>query len=150
MRSRFLLPAVVALIQVSGSIHEHTHEPLAEPVDALAVALLLAGPFALTVRRWWPREVLVFVLAITVSYHLLDYPEGPIALSLVVAFIAVFFRGHRTFAWAMLAVSYSPCSGSVTSSGWSPGPSSIARSEPPHGCSRSSLSSRWDEAGASR
>lgn len=106
MRSRFLLPAVVALIQVSGSIHEDTHEPVAEPVDGLAIALLIAGPVALTVRRWWPREVLAFVLAITVSYHLLDYLEGPISLSLVVAFIAVFFRGHRTFAWAMLAVTY--------------------------------------------
>jgi len=106
MRSRFVLPAVVALIQVNGSIHERTHEPAAAPIDGLAIALLLAGPVALTVRRWRPREVLSFVLATTVIYHLLDYPEGPVSLSLIVAFVAVFFRGHRTFAWLMLALAY--------------------------------------------
>jgi len=97
---------VVALIQVNGSIHQRSHEPAAAPIDGLAVALLLAGPAALTVRRWRPREVLLFVLATTVIYHLLDYPEGPVSLSLIVAFVAVFFHGHRTFAWAMLAVAY--------------------------------------------
>ncbi len=106
MRSRYLLPAVVALIQVTGSMHERTHEPAAAAIDTLGLVLLLAGPAALTVRRWWPREVLVFVLAITFTYHLLDYPEGPVSLSLIVAFVAVFFRGHRTFAWVMLAVTY--------------------------------------------
>ena len=87
-------------------MHEHMHESAAEPVDGWAVALLVAGPAALTIRRWWPREVLAFVLMTTVVYHLLDYPEGPVSLSLIVAFVAVFFRGHRTFAWVMLAVSY--------------------------------------------
>jgi len=106
MRSRYLLPAVVAVIQVTGSVHERMHEPTARAVDELGLVLLLAGPVALTVRRWRPREVLAFVLATTVVYHLLDYPDGPISLSLVVAFVAVFFHGHRRFAWATLAIAY--------------------------------------------
>lgn len=106
LRSTYALPAVLAVLQVFGSAIELRDQPGTREIDSLAIVLLLAGPAALTVRRWWAREVVAFVLAITVAYHFLDYPEGPISASLIVAFIATFFHGHRTYAWAMMAVTY--------------------------------------------
>lgn len=106
MRSRFLLPLAVAAIQVLGALHETTHEPPGRELDALGLALLLAGPAALTVRRSHPREVLAFVFVTVLAYHWIDYPEGPVAIAQIVAFVATFFHGYRVFAWTMLGLTY--------------------------------------------
>jgi hypothetical protein len=103
-RSRFLLPLVIAVIQVSGAFH--VHGAPVEPLDPFGVGLLLAGPGALTVRRWFPREVLAFVFVTTLTFHWLDYPEAPIFLSLIAAFTSAFFHGHRLFAWVTLGLTY--------------------------------------------
>jgi hypothetical protein len=51
-RARLLLPALLAgLIQVVGSFGAAIRQPSARPMDALAVALLLAGPALLSARR---------------------------------------------------------------------------------------------------
>jgi signal transduction histidine kinase len=103
-RSRYLLPFVIAVIQVAGAFHAHGG---AEPVlDPFGIGLLLAGPGALTVRRWLPRETLAFVFVTTLTYHWLDYPEAPIFLSLIAAFVSAFFHGHRLFAWVTLGLTY--------------------------------------------
>ena len=106
IRSRFLLPLVVAVIQVAGAFHETTHEPSGRDLDGWGFALLLAGPVVLTIRRYRPREVLAFVFATMLAYHWLDYPPGPVAIALVVAFVSAFFHGYRVFAWAMLGLTY--------------------------------------------
>jgi signal transduction histidine kinase len=103
-RSRYLLPFVIAVIQVSGAFHVHGG---AVPVlDPFGIGLLLAGPGALTVRRWFPRETLAFVFVTTLTFHWLDYSDAPVFLSLIAAFTSAFFHGHRLFAWVTLGLTY--------------------------------------------
>ena len=98
---------VVAIIQLVGaSFSAERHFGSTRALDAAAIVLLLAGPVALTQRRRWTPHVLIFVFLVTVAYHLLDYPHGPVGVSLIVALVAALFHGYRTFAWATAAASY--------------------------------------------
>ena len=58
-------------------------------VDLLAIALLGAMSAPLLARRRWPIVVVLFVLAVSTPYHILDYPhEATMPASLVAAFAA--------------------------------------------------------------
>jgi signal transduction histidine kinase len=103
---RYLLPLVVAVIQVAGTHFASLEQPGRRSFDALAVVFLVAGPIALLGRRRNPVAVLWFVLAITVGYFALDYPRGPIFISLVIAFVATVMAGRRLAALTSLAVGY--------------------------------------------
>jgi signal transduction histidine kinase len=105
-RSRFALPAVVAVVQIIGTLAAADHEPARRDLDALGVALLLAGPVALTVRSKHPVRVLLFVFGVTSAYELLGYVDGPIFVSLAVAVVAAIMHGHRTAAVAVVALGY--------------------------------------------
>jgi len=90
-----LLSVVIAVVQVAGSFgaaHEH-HGHAVRGLDAVAVALLIAGPLALVVRHRAPAAVLILVLGVTVTYVVRDYPNGPIYLSLIIAFFTAVTRG---------------------------------------------------------
>jgi signal transduction histidine kinase len=108
-RTRDVLTALlVGAIQVAGSFgaaHEH-HGHSIRSLDALAVALLVAGPLALVVRHRAPAAVLVFVLGVTVTYVVRDYPNGPIYLSLIIAFFTAVTMGRRRVAVAALLAGY--------------------------------------------
>ena len=105
-RSRYALPLLIGTIQVVGTLFAADHQPARRPLDVLGVLLLVAGPVALTRRGRWPREVLAFTLAATLTYDLMGYPVGPFFISLVGAFIAVFVLGHRVFGWVMVLLAY--------------------------------------------
>lgn len=105
------MAAVVAAIQIGGTIgagaHQHGHRhqgcwwaascTLPRHLDTVAFVLLACGPVALVVRRRYPRAVLVFVTAVTLLYVSLGYQQGPVYLSLVIAFATAVFAGYRLF-----------------------------------------------------
>jgi signal transduction histidine kinase len=103
------MAAVVALVQIGGTIgvasHQHIHRhqscwwatscTVPRHLNVLAFVLLASGPLAIILRRRYPRAVFVFVFAITVLYVALGYPQGPVYLSLVIAFATGVFANHR-------------------------------------------------------
>ena len=84
----------------------HRAQPSRRPLDALGVALLLAGPAALAVRRRFPVTVLEVAFVSTLAYVVIGYRLGPIWLGLIVAFVNAARRGPRWAAWATLAVGW--------------------------------------------
>lgn len=75
-------------------------------VDLAAIALLGATSAPLLARRRWPLLVVLAVLAVSMPYHLLDYPhEATMPASLVAAFTAArYSEPQRRAAAALLAV----------------------------------------------
>jgi signal transduction histidine kinase len=101
-----VLAIAVGLIQVCAALTvAHGHER-AESVDALAIALLLAGPAALAWIGRAPVAVLAVTTATALAYWGLDYPRVGVMLSPTVAFIGAVLTGHRAVAWASLGVAW--------------------------------------------
>jgi len=98
------LAVVVAVVQLAVTLPmAHTQE-LREPVDALAVLLLVAGPAALVLRQRAPVAVLAATVVVAAAYWALDYPRGPVFLATIIAFVAAVIAGHRAAAWILLAL----------------------------------------------
>ncbi|MGH3935107.1 MAG: sensor histidine kinase [Pseudonocardiaceae bacterium] len=95
----FVLPLLIVLAQLQGTRFAALTQPERTPLNALAFALLVAGPIALLARRRYPVLALGAVLAVTVTYYALGYPYGPAFLSVVLALASVVLRGHRRLAW---------------------------------------------------
>ncbi len=93
----WLVPLVVAAIQVVGSTGSHHQHPDTgwRELDWFAYLLLVGGPLALLARGRYPYAVLLVVMAVTVSYPLAGFGFGPIFLALVVAFLAAATQGPR-------------------------------------------------------
>ncbi|MGU3497749.1 sensor histidine kinase [Mycobacterium sp. C31M] len=112
------LPALlVALIQVGASLgmRLRLHLVAAVPLNALAVALLLAGPMLLLARRRYPLAVLAGVLAVALGYLAAGFRPGPVFLSVIVAFVSAAARGPRwhtyplpVLGWILLVTLRSP------------------------------------------
>ena len=103
---KYFLPVIVGVIQIAGTFLAQHRQDDRMDLDALGALLLAAGPVALTLRRRYPVAVLGFVLASTLGYVLLDYPQGPIYLSLIVAFVSAVMSGHRVAAVVSLLIGY--------------------------------------------
>jgi signal transduction histidine kinase len=97
---------LVGVVQLVGTFLAARHQPAHRPLDPVGVALLVAGPVALTVRRRAPVAVLFAVLAATLAYNLLGFPMGPIWAALIVAFFTAVLAGRRLAAWLALAAGY--------------------------------------------
>ena len=69
--------------------------------NPLTVALLLLGPALLLLRRRYPVSTFVAVAMVTCLYLLLDYPYGPVFLSVVVALFNAVLHGRRLLAWTI-------------------------------------------------
>jgi len=95
-----------AVVQVGVTLVASGHQTGVRSLDVLGVGLLLAGPAALLARRRWPLATYVTVFAVTMTYWLLDYPDGPVPLSLLIAFVNLAMRGQRAVAWTGLALGY--------------------------------------------
>jgi signal transduction histidine kinase len=95
-----------AVVQVGVTRVASEHQTGVRSLDALGVGLLLAGPAALLARRRWPLATYVTVFAITMAYWLLDYPDGPAPLSLLIAFVNLALTGQRAVAWTGLVLGY--------------------------------------------
>jgi signal transduction histidine kinase len=89
----------LAAFQVVGTRFAAEDQLERDAPDAVAIAFLIAGPVALLARRRRPVPVLLFVLAITLTYLALGYAYGPIFFSLVVAVYTAVVEGHRRAAW---------------------------------------------------
>ena len=100
------LAAAVGLVQVGGTYLAGRHQADRESFDVLAGLLLATGPAALVVRRRHPVAVYLTAFSATLAYVALGYPQGPIFLSLIAAFLTVAVAGHRIVAWTGLVVGY--------------------------------------------
>lgn len=103
------LTAVVAAVQIGAtageSSHAHAHLQhgcwwaatctVPRHLDVLAIVLLACGPLALLFRCRYPRAVFGFVFGVTVLYVGLGFPQGPVYVSLAIAFAYAVFAGHR-------------------------------------------------------
>ncbi len=102
----FVLPLVIALAQLQGTRFAALGQPARTPLDALAVALLVAGPVALLARRRYPAPALGGVLTVTVAYYALDYPYGPAFFSVALALASAVLHGQRRLAWVGAGSAY--------------------------------------------
>jgi signal transduction histidine kinase len=89
------LALVVGAIQVGGSYGASQHQHPARSLDALGYVLVATGPAALLFRRRYPVNVLAVVWTATMAYMAIGYADGPIWLSLIIAFATVVITGHR-------------------------------------------------------
>ncbi|MGH3974823.1 MAG: histidine kinase, partial [Pseudonocardiaceae bacterium] len=119
----FVLPLVIALAQVQGTRFAELNQAEHTPLDALAFALLVAGPLALLVRRRYPALALGAVLTVTVAYYALGYPYGPAFLSVALALASAVLRGHRRLAWVGASSAYVTLLLVLALPGGSPAPS---------------------------
>jgi signal transduction histidine kinase len=101
-----LVALAVAFIQVAGSFGASRGQPERDPLDELAIVLLLVGPAALVVRRRYPVAVLAVVLSTTLLYMVMGYPYGPVILSAIIAIYTAVTNGHRWAAWTGVALLY--------------------------------------------
>ena len=99
-----VLAFVVGAVQLCGILFAAHGQDDRESLDALAIALVLAGPAALAAISRAPVAVLAATTAAGLAYWALDYPRGPVMLAMIVAFVATLIAGHRAIAWASLAV----------------------------------------------
>ena len=100
------LAAAVGVVQVGGTYLAGRHQADRESFDVLAGLLLATGPAALVVRRRYPVPAYLTAFAATFGYVALGYPQGPIFLSLITAFLTVAAAGPRIVAWTIMAVGY--------------------------------------------
>ena len=95
----YVVPLAVAVFQIMGTIGAANQQDDTGSLNAFTFVLLLAGPAALLARRRQPVAVLFATLGILLAYFALDYPHGPVFVSLLVAFFASVTSGHRLVAW---------------------------------------------------
>ncbi|MGI5269391.1 sensor histidine kinase [Nonomuraea sp. CA-218870] len=95
---------VVAVTQVVFSYGAYYGQPFREPIDAVAVALLLVGPVGVLLRRRFPVSVAAGALVATYVYTWLGYPYGPVYLSPIILLFSLVTRGLRVAAWIMAGV----------------------------------------------
>jgi signal transduction histidine kinase len=97
---------IVCAIEIIGTHFVGRSQPGHRALDAVAVALITAGASTLVFRRQYPGWVLLFAKGITLLYLLLDYPKGPVFLTILIAFFAAVMQGRRLMAWAVLTAEF--------------------------------------------
>jgi signal transduction histidine kinase len=100
------LAAGIAVLQVVGTSFAQRHQTGFRSLDVLGYLLLVAAPAAVLLRRRWPVAALAAAFAITLGYALLNYPDGPIWLPLVITFGSVLVSGHRLAGYLFLVGGY--------------------------------------------
>jgi signal transduction histidine kinase len=101
-----VLPLAVGAFAVFGTIRAAEGQPLARPLDALGIALLIAGAAALVVRRRHPAAVLGAAVAAVFGYLTLGYPYGPVFLPGLVALCSAVVSGHRRSAYLITGAAF--------------------------------------------
>ncbi|MFN0030092.1 MAG: sensor histidine kinase [Acidimicrobiales bacterium] len=96
-----LLALFVALVQVLGTLGAADNQSGRRPIDAAAVAALLAGPLALAVRERWPRSAAVVSATAMIGYVAAGYPFGPIVVSFAVGLFFVVQTADRKATFAL-------------------------------------------------
>jgi signal transduction histidine kinase len=101
-----VLAIVVGVVQLTSAFMAAHEQEGHESLDALAIALVLAGPAALVALRRAPVAVLTVTTATALTYWALDYPRSLVMLAPTVAFVAAVLAGHRAVAWSSLAIAW--------------------------------------------
>ncbi|MBB4906327.1 sensor histidine kinase [Actinophytocola algeriensis] len=89
----------ISFVQVVFTFGAAYGQGVADRVNALTIALVLASAVALTWRRSHPIWVLAAVYVLEAVYFALKNPFGPIFISLVVALFNATAHGTRAPAW---------------------------------------------------
>jgi signal transduction histidine kinase len=96
----------VGALAIGGTLFVGPYQSDRRALDAVALALLVAGATALVFRRRYPGGVLICTTGITLFYVLLSYPKGPNFLPIFVAYFTAMIRGRRLLVWAVLAAEF--------------------------------------------
>jgi signal transduction histidine kinase len=109
-RSARRLDALIALglavLMVVGTYFAAHGQPARRGFDVGGVVLVIAAAGALAFRRRWPVAVLLFVIAVALIYFVLNYPNGPIWIALVVASFTAVVEGHLRAAASVAFVGF--------------------------------------------
>lgn len=100
------LAAGLAAVVTLGTYFASQNQPQRRPFDAGTVVLILVAAGALAFRRRHPVAVLEVVFGATIVYFFLGYANGPIWLTMVVAFVTAVVRGHRRAAAITAVIGY--------------------------------------------
>jgi signal transduction histidine kinase len=101
-----LIALGLAAFLVFGTYFASHGQPGRRGFDVLAGVLVVAAAGALAFRRTWPVGVLLFVSVVALLYFVLDYPNGPIWLALVVASFTAVVEGHLGAAATVAVVGF--------------------------------------------
>lgn len=101
-----LLPLAVALVTVVTTFAAARGQPDARPLDAVGIALLLAGAALLVVRRANPPAVVGAAALFAGGYFAAGYPAGPVFLAAVVALCSAVVTGHRRSVYTVTAAAF--------------------------------------------
>jgi signal transduction histidine kinase len=101
-----LIALGLAAFFVVGTYFAAHGQPARQGFDAIAVVLVVLAAGALAFRRRWPVGVLLFVLAVALTYFALDYPNGPIWIALIVASFTAVVEGHLRAAAIVAGVGF--------------------------------------------
>jgi signal transduction histidine kinase len=97
------LAAGLAAFVTLGTFFASQKQPARLSFDVGTVALVVVAAGALAARRRYPVAVLWVVFGATLVYSTAGYANGPIWLTLIVAYVTAVLRGHRLAA-AIVAV----------------------------------------------
>ena len=89
------LALVLAAVLTVATYFVSQHQASVRPFDAGAAALVIAAAAVLAARRTRPVAVLAVVFGIVLAYLATGYADGPIWLTLIIAFFTAVVRGHR-------------------------------------------------------
>lgn len=94
----------IALVQTVGTTIAARGQP--ESLDPLGYLLLVVSALALTARYPHPVPTFAVAGALTGAYQLLEYPDGPSYVAVIVAGITAVKAGHRYPVWGLTAAWY--------------------------------------------
>jgi signal transduction histidine kinase len=101
-----VLAIVVGVVQLGAALMAAHGQEGHASLDALAIALVLAGPAALVALRREPVAVLAVTTATALTYWALDYPRTLVMLAPTVAYVGAVLAGHRAVAWSSLVIAW--------------------------------------------
>src|SRR5919197_2651143 len=101
-----VLAAGLAALLTVGTYFASQQQPSRRPFDAGAAALLVAAAGALAWRRRRPVAVLGVVFGATLAYFVLGYANGPIWVTLIIAYFTTVVAGHRLAAAVAAVVGF--------------------------------------------
>ena len=80
------LALALAVVLTMATYFVSQHRASVRPFDAGGAALVIASSAVLAARRTWPVAVLAVVFGIILTYLAIGYPDGPIWVTLIIAF----------------------------------------------------------------
>jgi len=86
---------VLAVVLTVTTYFVSQHRTSVRPFDAGAAVLVIASAAALAALRTRPVAVLAAVFGIVLAYLAIGYPDGPIWLTLIIAYFTAVLYGHR-------------------------------------------------------